>query len=66
MPEEVDWQSTTFEGNRLRQMRAFAALPLREKLERVEQMGEMHGWFDAQKKKSETELPRTKSQRGGE
>lgn len=37
MLDEIDWSVTTFEGNRLRQHEEFQALPLREKLKRIEQ-----------------------------
>jgi len=40
-PAESDWTSASFDGNRLRQHRAFLALPLREKLDRIEEMGEV-------------------------
>lgn len=45
MPDAIDWNRTTFEGNRLRQMQEFAALPFREKLERVEQLNELAELF---------------------
>jgi hypothetical protein len=41
MGEAKSWSSGTFEGNRLRQQRAFAALSFREQLECVEAMGEL-------------------------
>lgn len=37
-PDGIDWSLTTFEGNRRRQHEEFRALPLREKLARIEQM----------------------------
>ncbi len=41
MPEEIDWSLTTFAGVRLRHMRAFHALPLREKIRQIERMNEV-------------------------
>lgn len=41
MPDEIDWSLTTFEGNRRRQHEKFHALSFREKLIRIEQMGEV-------------------------
>ena len=41
MDEQVDWSLTTWEGNRRQQHREFYALSFREKLEIVEQLGEM-------------------------
>jgi hypothetical protein len=35
MPDEVDWTVTTFEGNRRRQLEEFAALPFRDRLDRI-------------------------------
>jgi len=41
-PKEGDaWESATFEGNRIRQHRAFHALSFREKILRIEQMNEV-------------------------
>lgn len=45
MSDEIDWTLTTWEGNRLRQHRAFLALPFREKLRIIEQMGEVAAFF---------------------
>ena len=45
--DDIDWSSTTWEGNRLRQHREFYALPFREKMLRIEQLGEMtRFWLD--------------------
>ena len=38
MPDEFDWELTTFEGNRRRQHQEFQRLPFREKLAMIEQM----------------------------
>ncbi len=50
MPEEIDWSLTTFEGLRRIQRLEFAALSFAEKLERVEQMGEIVEMFEAIRK----------------
>jgi len=41
MTDPVDWSLTTFEGNRRAQHLAFLALPFREKLLMIEQLGEL-------------------------
>jgi hypothetical protein len=41
MNKPQDWETATFEGNRLRQQREFAKLSFREQLECVEAMGEL-------------------------
>lgn len=41
MDDEDGWEHTTWQGNRRRQHLEFLALPLREKLLIVEQMGEV-------------------------
>jgi len=41
MPESIDWSLTTYEGNRRRQHAEFRALTLREKLLRIEELGEV-------------------------
>ena len=45
-----DWGSTSWEGNRLRQHRDYLALPLREKLRRLEQMAEVAAFFAARRR----------------
>ena len=49
MPEhlhdEIDWQATTFEGNRRRQHQEFRALSFREKLAAIEDLGEVGAFF---------------------
>ncbi|MBN8598992.1 MAG: hypothetical protein J0L78_15070 [Planctomycetes bacterium] len=61
MPDEIDWSLTTFEGLRRKQRQEFAALSFEEKLERVEQMGELVEMFEAQRKarneKAASEVP---------
>lgn len=39
--ESIDWSTVSFEGSRSRQQELFRALPLREKLLRLEQMAEV-------------------------
>lgn len=41
MTDPIDWSQTTHEGNRRRQHLEFLALPLREKILRIEQMCEV-------------------------
>ncbi|MEX2583654.1 MAG: hypothetical protein WD766_10285 [Gemmatimonadota bacterium] len=43
MSDEIDWELTTWEGNRRRQRREFLDLPFRKKLEMIEQMAEVSG-----------------------
>ncbi len=45
MADPSDWSAATWEGHRLRQLREFQALPLREKLEVIEQLGEVAEFF---------------------
>lgn len=45
MAEGIDWNLTTFEGNRRRQQEEFHALSFREKLEVIEEMGEVVEYF---------------------
>ena len=51
MPEhvrdEIDWQVTTFAGNRRRQHQEFRALSFREKLAAIEDLGEVGAFFAA-------------------
>jgi len=47
MPDGTDWSVTTFEGNRRRHHEEFRALPLREKVARIEEMGEVAELFAA-------------------
>jgi len=49
MPDEIDWSVTTYQGNRRRQHEEFRALPFREKLRRIEQSGEVAGFFASQR-----------------
>jgi hypothetical protein len=49
MADPVDWRLTTFEGNRRRQHEEFRALPLSEKLARVEEMADVVRHFTAQR-----------------
>lgn len=45
MNEEVDWNLTTWEGNRRQQHREFLALSFREKLGVIEELGEVVSFF---------------------
>jgi hypothetical protein len=45
MSEPIDWSVTTWEGNRRRQHREFRALSFREKMEVIEQMGDVEALF---------------------
>lgn len=45
MPESIDWSVTTYEGNRRRQHQEFRSLSFREKLARIEEMGEVAAHF---------------------
>lgn len=45
MREEIDWSVTTWEGSRRQQHRTFLALSFREKLEIIEELGEVAGLF---------------------
>lgn len=47
---DIDWSLTTFEGLRRKQRLEFAALSFDEKLDRLEQMGEIVEMFDAIRK----------------
>jgi hypothetical protein len=53
MPEQPDWRSTSWEGNRLRQHREYLALPFREKLRRLEQMAEVAALLAARRRARE-------------
>lgn len=53
MRDEADWSATSWEGNRLRQHREFLALPLREKLRRLEQMAEVAAYLAARRRSRE-------------
>lgn len=45
MPESFDWTVTTYAGNRQRQRDEFRTLTFREKLSRIEQLGEVAAYF---------------------
>ena len=53
MPEQPDWRSTSWEGNRLRQHREYLALSFREKLRRLEQMAEVAALLAARRRARE-------------
>ncbi|MDQ3698936.1 MAG: hypothetical protein M3373_13095 [Gemmatimonadota bacterium] len=50
MSDGVDWALTSWEGNRRRQHEEFRALPLREKLAIIEQLGEVAEFFAASRR----------------
>jgi hypothetical protein len=43
--EPADWDAASWEGSRRRQHRAFQALPFREKVAAIEQLGEVAEFF---------------------
>lgn len=45
MPEPIDWSLATWEGSRRQQHREFFALPFREKLAVIEQLGQTAAIF---------------------
>ena len=45
MSDPIDWSLTTWEGNRRRQHAEFRALPFREKILMIEQMGDVSAIF---------------------
>jgi hypothetical protein len=53
-PEEeatIDWSVCTWEGSRRAQQKSFSALPLREKLEIVEEMADLVRRFEEERKR---------------
>jgi hypothetical protein len=50
MAESSGWESASREANRRRQHREFQALPLREKLAIIEQLGEVAEHFAARRR----------------
>jgi hypothetical protein len=54
MRDDEVWESTSWEGNRLRQHREFLALPFREKLRRLEQLAEVAEFFSKRLRERET------------
>lgn len=49
--DTVDWSLTTFEGAELEQMRAFRALPLRQKLTIIEEMADRARFLIGQRRR---------------
>ena len=45
MAEPIDWGVTSWEGHRRRQHQEFLALPFRDKLVVIEQLGEVAAFF---------------------
>ena len=50
MPDDAVWRLATWEGNRRRQHQEFRALPLREKIAIIEQLGEVTELFAARRR----------------
>lgn len=50
MSEREDWDSTTWEGNRRRQHREFLALSFRQKMQVIEELGEVARFFAARRR----------------
>ena len=50
MPDDTIWRLGTWEGNRRRQHQEFRALPLREKIAIIEQLGEVTAVFAARRR----------------
>lgn len=50
MPDDAVWRLGTWEGNRRRQHEEFRALPLREKIAIIEQLGEVTALFAARRR----------------
>lgn len=50
MPDDAVWRLGTWEGNRRRQHQEFRALPLRDKIAIIEQLGEVTELFAARRR----------------
>ena len=50
MPDDAVWRLGTWEGNRRRQHEEFRALPLRDKIAIIEQLGEVTALFAARRR----------------
>ena len=50
MPDDPVWRFGTWEGNRRRQHEEFRALPLRDKIAIIEQLGEVTALFAARRR----------------
>lgn len=50
MPDDPIWRLGTWEGNRRRQHEEFRALPLRDKIAIIEQLGEVTALFAARRR----------------
>lgn len=50
MADPIDWGVATWEGHRRRQHQEFMALPLREKLLVIEQLGEVAAFFSERRR----------------
>jgi hypothetical protein len=66
MDDRADWSTATWEGNRRRQHQDFLALPFREKLERIERLGEVAALFSKRRRSRGLRVrERPESGRGG-
>jgi hypothetical protein len=50
VPDDAIWRLSTWEGNRRRQHQEFRALPLREKIAIIEQLGEVTELFASRRR----------------
>jgi len=50
VPDDAVWRLGTWEGNRRRQHEEFRALPLRDKIAIIEQLGEVTALFAARRR----------------
>lgn len=50
MADPIEWESASWEGHRRRQHQEFMALPLREKLLVIEQLGEVAAFFSERRR----------------
>jgi len=50
--DSIDWELTTFEGNRQSQHQEFFALGFREKLQRLEEFAEIEALFASRRRAS--------------
>ncbi len=49
MPDNIDWTLATHDGNRRRQHEEFRALSFRDKLMRIEELGEVVAYFESRR-----------------
>ncbi len=56
-PDGIDWSVTTFGGNRRRQHEEFRALPFRQKLAAIEELGNVASYFS--RRRTDDKPPRS-------